>query len=145
MSSYISAELRRLVEERAGGACEYCRIREVDTFVGCHVDRIIAEKHGGLTVEGNLAYSCAVCNRAKGTDIASRVPGTDKLVRLFNPRIDRWDDHFRIDLDSLEICPLTDVGGVTVKVLALNQIERVLERVALVEVGHYPVSRRPPR
>jgi hypothetical protein len=43
MSSYISAELRRLVEQRAGGACEYCEIREVDTFFGCHVDHIIAE------------------------------------------------------------------------------------------------------
>ena len=49
MTSYVSMELRRDVEERAGGACEYCRIHQDDTYVGCHVDHIIAEKHGGRT------------------------------------------------------------------------------------------------
>jgi 5-methylcytosine-specific restriction endonuclease McrA len=113
MSSYVSAELRRLVAERAGSACEYCLIHQRDTYFGCHVDHIIAEKHGGLTELDNLALACAVCNRAKGTDIASLIPGTDRLVRLFNPRVDRWDDHFRIRADSLLIEPLSDTGAVT--------------------------------
>lgn len=145
MSSYINAELRRLVELRANGACEYCKIHETDTFFGCHVDHIIAEKHGGLTVENNLAYACAVCNRAKGTDIGSLVPGTQKLVRLFNPRIDRWDEHFRVDAESLAILPLTEIGAATAQLLGLNQIERLLERKALATIGRFPVARRPPK
>ncbi len=32
MTSYSSSDLRRLVIERAAGRCEYCRIRESDTF-----------------------------------------------------------------------------------------------------------------
>ena len=34
-----------------------------------------------------------------------------EIVRLFNPRRDRWRDHFRIDGQLIE--PLTRVGAVT--------------------------------
>ena len=68
MSSYVSADLRRLVALRAGGLCEYCLIHENDSYLGCHVDHIISEKHGGLTESENLAYACACCNRAKGSN-----------------------------------------------------------------------------
>jgi hypothetical protein len=47
MSSYVSAELRRLVANRANHKCEYCLIHEEDTFFGCEVDHIISLKHGG--------------------------------------------------------------------------------------------------
>ena len=73
MTSYISSELRRLVIERAGGRCEYCRISESDTFYGCQIDHIIAEKHQGATIESKLALTCAYCNRYKGTDISVRL------------------------------------------------------------------------
>ena len=68
MSSYVSAELRRLVASRANGLCEYCLIHESDAYLGCQVDHIISEKHGGPTESANLAYACACCNRAKGRD-----------------------------------------------------------------------------
>src|SRR5438067_1332550 len=86
MSSYVSAELRRLVRDRAVRICEYCLLHEDNTFLGNEVDHIISEKHGGPTNASNLAFACASCNRAKGSDIASLIPGTDQLVRLFNPR-----------------------------------------------------------
>ena len=86
----------------------------------------------------NLAFACAFCNRAKGTDIASLVPGALTLVRLFNPRTDSWDDHFQLDAESLVIEPLTDIGTVTAQLLCLNEIERVLERQALARIGHFP-------
>jgi len=97
MSSYIGAELRRLVETRAGARCEYCLIHEADAYYGCEVDHVISEKHGGPTTAENLVYSCMYCNRLKGSDIASIAPRSGQLVRLFNPRTDRWNDHFVID------------------------------------------------
>ena len=48
MTSYVSADLRRLVEARANRVCKYCLIHEDDTYFGCQVEHIIAEKHGGL-------------------------------------------------------------------------------------------------
>jgi len=64
-TTYIPAELRRLVYERARGRCEYCLIPETVVLVSHQVDHIIAEKHGGLTEADNLALSCA-CNKHKG-------------------------------------------------------------------------------
>ncbi len=94
MSSYLSADLRHLVESRARGFCEYCLIHQSDTFLGCQVDHVISEKHGGPTSGENLAYACTLCNRAKGTDIGSIAPGSGEFTRFFNPRTDRWGDHF---------------------------------------------------
>ena len=71
--TYVSVALRRLVKTRAESLCEYCLIREEDTYFGCQVDHIISEKHGGPTQESNLAYACSYCNRNKGSDIGSIV------------------------------------------------------------------------
>ena len=136
MSSYVPAALRRTVAARAGFACEYCLIREDDAFFGCEVEHVIAEKHGGGTDERNLAYACLPCNRHKGTDIASIAPSTGRLVRLFDPRSDRWSDHFR--LDGARIVALTETGEVTVRTLSLNHPDRLLEREVLIGAGTYP-------
>jgi hypothetical protein len=60
MTSYVSAHLRREIESRANNLCEYCLIHEDDTFLGCQVDHIIAEKHGGTTESNNLSYACTI-------------------------------------------------------------------------------------
>jgi hypothetical protein len=139
MSSYVGVELRRYVASRASGSCEYCLIHESDTFLGCQVDHIISEKHGGATSPDNLAFACAVCNRAKGSDIASLAASTGELTRLFNPRVDRWEDHF--ELRGFRIHPKTPIGEATVRLLGFNVTERVLERQSLVAVGRYPAIR----
>ena len=71
MTKWISVELRQTIADRAKQLCEYCLIAETDTFYGCEVDHIISIKHSGSTELGNLAYACAPCNRAKGSDIGS--------------------------------------------------------------------------
>jgi len=63
--TYIPTALRNLVYERADGCCEYCLVSEAVSFATHQIDHIIAEKHGGLTVEENLALSCALCNKLK--------------------------------------------------------------------------------
>ncbi|UYZ61666.1 HNH endonuclease [Hymenobacter weizhouensis] len=133
--TYISAELRRHVALRAELRCEYCRIAEDDTVFGCQVDHIISEKHGGLTTADNLAYACTFCNQHKGSDIASLT--TDgSLVRLFNPRIDSWQEHFAIV--GLYMQARTPVAEATIRLLGFNTPERVLEREALSKLGRFP-------
>jgi hypothetical protein len=136
MSSYVSAALRRLVVQRASQLCEYCLIHEDDAFVGCEVDHIISEKHGGETVAENLAYACLFCNRSKGTDVGSVMVDTGQFSRFYNPRTDRWSDHFT--LDGVTIVPQTPVGEVTARVLRFNDADRLLEREVLQAVGRYP-------
>jgi hypothetical protein len=136
MSNYVSEDLRRLVAVRADFLCEYCLIHEDDTFYGCQVDHIISVKHGGATEPDNLAYACAFCNRQKGSDIGSILWQTGEFVRFFNPRADRWADHFRLNGFTIE--PLTGIGEVTARILGFNTIERLLEREMLVMMNTYP-------
>lgn len=72
--TYIPVALRRLVEERAKQRCEYCQLPAGVAFFSHEVDHVIAEKHGGTTEEGNLAYTCWRCNRYKGSDLGSFDP-----------------------------------------------------------------------
>lgn len=97
MSSYVGEQLRSVVANRAERLCEYCLIHEDDTFFGCELDHIVSLKHSGPTNAENLAYACPFCNRYKGSDIASVSRETGELVRFFNPRTDRWADHFRLN------------------------------------------------
>jgi len=136
MSSYVSAELRRLVIARANGLCEYCLIHEADTWLGCQIDHVISEKHGGPTTAENLAYACVFCNRSKGTDLGSIAESSGNYVRFFNPRSDRWSEHLCIRGARIE--PLTETGEVTVQILDLNSAERLLEREALLAIGRFP-------
>ena len=139
MTTRPTAELRRRVVERAGNCCEYCLLHQ-DLVASTHqVDHVIAEKHGGQTSLDNLALSCTVCNRRKGSDIASIDPETGNLVSLFNPRTQQWSDHFR--LDGVRIVGLTDVGRTTIEFLQLNAFERLVERDALSRGGRYPPQR----
>lgn len=131
----LGVELRAAVRQRASQRCEYCRIHELDTFFGCEIDHVISRKHGGESAEDNLALACVYCNRNKGTDIAALDPSNGELVRLYHPRVDRWEDHFRLEEDGCTIAPLSAIGRVTVRLLKLNTEERLLERRALREAG----------
>ena len=119
----ISAALRRQVRERASERCEYCLLAEVQAFFPHEPDHIIAQKHGGQTVLQNLAMACFDCNRFKGSDIASVDPVSGVLTPIFNPRIDRWTEHFRFDDDR--IVPVTSIGRATERLLRLNLPHRV--------------------
>ena len=131
--TYIPAPLRRQVYERADECCEYCWIHETDVFASHEIDHIIAEKHGGETESDNLALSCALCNKHKGSDIASIDPDTGDIVALYHPRRDRWANHFQ--LINGQFVPLTAPGRVTVRLLQLNHPDRVEERRLLIAAG----------
>jgi hypothetical protein len=138
MSSYIRAKLRRKVENRAKGCCEYCLIHQDDMFFSHEVDHIIAEKHRGKTEDLNLCVSCFDCNRYKGSDIGSIDIETDAYTRLYHPRLDKWEDHF--EFRDAEIVPLTAVGRVTEFLLQLNSDERIQKRKMLIAINSYPCT-----
>ena len=138
MSTHVPAALRRLVERRADGLCEYCLIHEDDTFLGCQIEHIRSEKHHGPTTAANLALACVFCNRHKGSDIATIPLSTGILSRLFNPRTDRWSEHFELRGSVIE--PLTTIGEATAQLLLLNAPDRLVEREALIAAGRYPVA-----
>jgi hypothetical protein len=139
MTGYISADLRRLVIERASERCEYCLLHQADAALFDHeVDHVIAEKHEGQTTSDNLAFACFECNRYKGSDIASIDPHTGQVTPLFNPRQQIWDDHFT--LEGPTIVPLSAEGRATVRMLRLNAEARVRRREGLIGLGKFLYS-----
>ena len=54
---------------------------------------------------------CVFCNQAKGSDIGSIHWESGQFVRFFNPRTDRWVDHFK--LAGYHIEGITAIGAVT--------------------------------
>ncbi len=137
--TYVPANLRREVRERAGLTCEYCLQPEGEGLFSHEVEHIIAEKHNGETESQNLALACCLCNKYKGTDLSSIDPVSDAIVRLFHPRNDRWTDHFQL-LSSGHIEAQTAIGRVTVNLLRLNRIECVEIRQVQIRCGILSVS-----
>lgn len=124
-----------MVMRRAGLRCEYCLIHEDDAVFSHEVDHIVGRQHGGETIAENLAYACMVCNRFKGANLAS-ISSTGVLVPLFNPRLDEWKGHFRVN--GAVIQPLSTTGEITARLLRLNSAERVVRRGILQQLGRYP-------
>ena len=133
---YLSEQLRVLVTKRANSRCEYCLVHEDDMFWRFHIDHIISQKHGGSSEENNLAYCCSVCNQHKGSNLGTYLPDSQRLIRLFSPRKDKWHLHF--ELSEGEIIAKTKIASATIKVLNLNDIDRIILRQSLMEDNRYP-------
>lgn len=124
--TYISASLRRFVEQRADYKCEYCLLPAAIAFFPHEIDHVIPEKHGGTTEADNLALTCWRCNRHKGTDLGSFDPLTGNFSFLYNPRTQRWSDHFT--LAQINLHGSTPEGRTTVKLLQIDTDKRQKER-----------------
>src|SRR4051812_29687839 len=98
---------------RAKHRCEYCHAPEIAFNVVFEVEHILPSAHGGTDEEGNLALACRSCNISKSNHITATDPATREEVRLFNPRLDQWDDHFVVELDQ-EIRGTSAIGRATV-------------------------------
>lgn len=82
-----------------------------------------------------MCYVCSFCNRAKGSDVGS-IAASGEFTRFFNPRSDRWADHFK--LRGVSIDPRTPIGEVTARILGVNEPERIMERQLLLRLGRFP-------
>ncbi len=126
---------RALVRERAGNACEYCRMPQSLTSLPHTLDHIRARKYRGPTDVANLCWSCAQCNAAKGPNVAGHDPATEELVGLFNPRTARWNEHFA--WNGAVLSGRTPVGRATIDVLRINDANRTAHRAMLMRAGVY--------
>ncbi len=125
-STRISSSVRRAVKMRAKSKCEYCLLPDFYTLIPFHIDHVISEKHDGSSEMDNLAYSCPDCNIKKGSDIATLTEDTKLLVPLYNPRKDRFSDHF--SLDGNWIIGLSNIGKATVRFMKLNADSKLENR-----------------
>lgn len=131
-------KLRRTVQDRANGYCEYCYSRQdysPDPFVLEHIEPIA---RGGVTEVTNLCFACGGCNGAKGESIVGIDPLSTREVPLFHPRQHAWKDHFVWSADNLTIIGRTDIGRATIAKLKMNRLGLINLRRILLIVGEHP-------
>jgi len=134
----ISATLRELIAERAHYCCCYCLTQEEVVGMRFTVDHIIAESLGGQTVAENLCLACWDCNLFKNKRIAALDPTSEKMVALFHPNQQRWQEHFAWVEQGAIMSGLTPSGRATIGVLQLNRPLLVQARKRWIKAGWHP-------
>jgi len=122
----VSVKLRRMVSTRAQGRCEYCGLSAEGQAATFHVDHVVPQVAGGLSVPENLALACIHCSLRKGARRTAVDPSSGATVPLFHPRLDSWAGHFR--WSSVKLIGRTPSGRATVAALDLNSAEHLVIR-----------------
>lgn len=126
------------VARRAAKICEYCRAPELPSNFYFEVEHIIPISLGGKTELENLALACRSCNIFK----SNHLNGTDnegvEIDRLFHPRRDFWQDHFRVNSETFEIEGLSEIGRGTINRLKLNNEYQIKARQQWHRIDIFP-------
>ena len=101
-----------------------------------HVEHIIPRSLGGKSHVGNLAWACPRCNLCKSNRVKAEDPQSGQLVRLFHPREDCWDDHFR--WEGYTIVPMTAIGRATIAAMDFNNPRKIRIRQVEERFGLFP-------
>lgn len=136
--SYVPKALREQLKADARGRCGYCLTSVRIIGVPMQIEHIIPESLGGPTVRENLWLACSMCNNHKGNRIAAVDPVTRAVVRLFDPRRQRWAEHLGWSPEGDVILGKTMTGRATVVGLRLNRAELVAARREWVIAGWHP-------
>lgn len=136
--TYISAELRRQVRDDASARCGYCHSPEAFLGMPLDVEHLLPEALGGSTVRENLWLACTRCNDFKGDRVGTVDPETGQRVPFFNPRTQRWTEHFAWSPDGARIEGQTPAGRATIEALRLNNEFILIARRFWIESGRWP-------
>ncbi len=85
----MEAASRRVVRERAGNLCEYCRLPQGSYDLTFHVEHIVARQHQVDDAISNLALACDQCNLHKGTNLVTIEQESGQQVRLLQMNSER--------------------------------------------------------
>jgi hypothetical protein len=134
----VPAPVRQRVREAAANRCGYCRAAQRHILGILEIEHIIPLACGGSDEELNLWLSCSLCNRYKGVQIEYFDPESLAIVPLFNPRTQKWIEHFCWNVAGTRIIGLTSTGRATVEALKLNNPLAVEVRSGWVAAGWHP-------
>jgi hypothetical protein len=137
-TGFISEEVRQRIREAAGDRCGYCLSAQEYVWGTLEIEHIIPRALGGSDEELNLWLSCGMCNRHKGPQVEGLDPESGQPASLFNPRTQKWSEHFRWDAAGIQIIGLTAIGRATVAALKLNNELALIVRRNWVQAGWHP-------
>lgn len=134
----IPLKVEQRVRAAAGNRCGYCLSPQWLLPWELEIEHIRPFARGGTNEEQNLWLSCRSCNSFKAVQTHTYDPVTTRRIRLFNPRLQKWNRHFTWSSDGTEIIGLTACGRATVIALKLNNIFAVTARREWVSAGWHP-------
>ena len=138
MTGAIPADLVARLVKQVGPRCGYCRTSAKITGQPLTVEHLLPLSRGGDSEESNLWLSCRRCNEYKGAQIEARDPETGTISPLFDPRRQRWQEHFAWSGDGAHILGRTPCGRATVAALNLNNDDILAARRLWAGVGWHP-------
>jgi hypothetical protein len=143
MATYVSEDLRARVEAADGGLCRYCLVSEINSGMPLTYDHIKPRSKGGETSFENVCRACRPCNEFKTDAVHALDPLTAEPAPLFNPRTQRWSEHFTWSADRTCVEGLSPVGRATVVALRMNRPTITTARGRWAEAGWHPPAERP--
>jgi hypothetical protein len=123
---YIAVDVARRVREAAQHRCGYCLSPQHLVMARLEIEHLVPISKGGSSEESNLWLACPICNSYKSDKTEAIDPMTNDVVLLFNPRAQRWSEHFRWIEAGLRLEGLTAIGRATITALHLNDDPDVL-------------------
>lgn len=124
-----------VVAQRAAHRCEYCHAPEAIFNFPFEVEHIFPLSRGGNDDERNLALACRACNVHKADDLTGIDEQTNSRSHLFNPRRDRWEEHFTLEIETGAIHGLTSIGRASVWRLQMNHPMQLAARLRWIQLG----------
>jgi hypothetical protein len=116
----INDELKQAIRERAKYVCEYCHSPERLSANRFTFDHVIPKSLGGSDQLTNLALACRRCNERRYNFVAGIDPETQETAPIFNPRQQKWAEHFIWLNQGVVIEGSTPIGRATCLRLDLN-------------------------
>jgi hypothetical protein len=111
---------------------------EANSGISMTHDHIKPISKGGKTTFDNVCLACRSCNEFKGDSTEATDPWIGETVSLFNPRLQRWSDHFAWSIDSTRVEGLTAIGRATIVRLQMNNPVIVAARWRWTISGWHP-------
>lgn len=136
----IPKAVRQQVLIEANYRCEYCRTSSRLIGMPLVMDHILPRSIGGSEERNNLAASCYHCNEFKGARTHAIDPATSELVPLYNPRVQRWSEHFSWANGGTHVVGLTPSGRAKVITLRLNNEYVIEARILWIAQDWHPPS-----
>lgn len=116
----IPTDVEERVRIAARHRCGYCLSPQQLVMARLEIEHIIPLANGGSDDESNLWLACPLCNSHKAAKIDAVDPISGVRAPLFNPRTQKWHDHFAWADDGIRIEELTTTGRATVAALRLS-------------------------
>lgn len=136
--SAISRKLQTKIRLQAKDRCGYCLLPQNLNPTLLEIERIRPVADGETDAEENLWLACRECNSHKAVKTSGFDSKSGRLIKLFNPRKQNWNRHFKFNKDNTEIIGKTVCGRATVEALKMNNEILVSVRRLWVEFDLFP-------